>query len=319
MNKKNLIGAIDIGTNTQRLLIWDIQKNKEYNRYLKTTRLGIDLIKSDFISDNVLKKNIVELKKILNICLADSIEQIYIFGTATLRKAKNANEFITEFYNETKYKIRILSGVEEAQFSFIGIINSIKIPEKINEISSIDIGGGSTEITVARRHSAGENVFEISNKKSIELGCLHLTKRFITAAPTDKTEYRNLNNYILNFVQKKLKYFNISQVLIGACGTVTALVTVKENMTEYNPEYIHNKLITLTEINAIESKLMKMNIAEREYYAGLKDQRGDVIIAGIAILKNIMKYFDISEITVSEYGILLGVIKSAADGKIKNW
>ncbi|HOK39570.1 MAG TPA: hypothetical protein PLD27_00825 [bacterium] len=315
----HLIAAIDIGTNTIRLLIWDREKEKEFFRTIKTTRLGGELVNNNkIISRKTIEINLIELKKLLNICKEKNCNEIYIFGTAALRKAENSNEFISLVFKETKQKIKVLSGEEEAFFSFNGIIDSIIIPSEIKILSTIDIGGGSTEIITAEKIDSEKN-FKLIEKRSFELGCLHLTKKFISRAPTKNEEYNELDNYIKEYIEENFKNLKIGNFLIGASGTFSALVTVKKEMTDYQPELIHQEKLDYKEILEIEERLKKLNIEEREKYGGLKDNRGDIIIAGISIIKNILKFFKINQITISEYGILRGIIKSVIKKEIKNW
>jgi len=224
-----LRASIDIGTNSCRLLIAEVQKNneiisfkKEIYKDLEIVKLGEDVNKNKFLKE----------------------EAIICFATSATRDSTNRDYFIKKVYDETKIKINCISGDKEAYINFKGVISSFNRDFKDN-ILVFDIGGGSTEFTLG-------NMQGIEKKISLNIGSVRITEKFF------------LNNKIYNYSEenrvkakewvkenlKELEDFKREDfTLIGVAGTTTTQVSVKEKMEVYDSEKIHLSNLTSDEIN----------------------------------------------------------------------
>ena len=312
-----LRASIDIGTNSCRLLIAEVQKDneiinfkKEIYQDLEIVKLGEDVNKNKFLKEKAIERTLKCLKKYREIIDKYSIEEknIICFATSATRDANNRDYFIKKVYDETKIKINCISGEEEAYINFKGVISSFDKNFKEN-ILVFDIGGGSTEFTLG-------NIDGIKKKISLNIGSVRITEKFF------------LDNVIYNYCEenrikakewikenlKELEDFKKEDfTLIGVAGTTTTQVSVREKMEIYDSEKIHLSSLTSKEINDNLDLFIK-NINKQEI-KGLDPKRKDVIIGGTIILKEILEYFEKDFVIVSENDNLMGAILEGVENK----
>ncbi|PIM92032.1 3-dehydroquinate synthase [Fusobacterium animalis] len=316
--KNNFLRAsIDIGTNSCRLLIAEVQKDneiisfkKEIYKDLEIVKLGEDVNKNKFLKEKAIERTLKCLKKYRKIIDKYSIEEknIICFATSATRDSSNRDYFIKKVYDETKIKINCITGDKEAYINFKGVISSFDKDFKEN-ILVFDIGGGSTEFTLG-------NMQGIEKKISLNIGSVRITEKFF------------LNNEICNYseenrikakewVKENLKeledFKKVNFTLIGVAGTTTTQVSVREKMKVYDSEKIHLSNLTSKEINDNLSLFIKK--INNEEIKGLDSKRKDVIIGGTIILKEILEYFEKDFIIVSENDNLMGAILEGVENK----
>lgn len=316
--KNNFLRAsIDIGTNSCRLLIAEVEKDnenitfkKEIYKDLEIVKLGEDVNKNKFLKEEAIERTLRCLKKYKEIIDKYSIEEknIICFATSATRDANNRDYFIKKVYVETKIKINCISGDEEAYINFKGVVSSFDKNFKEN-ILVFDIGGGSTEFTLG-------NINGIKKEISLNIGSVRITEKFF------------LDNVIYNYCEenrikakewikenlKELEDFKKEDfTLIGVAGTTTTQVSVREKMEIYDSEKIHLSSLTSKEINDNLDLFIK-NINKQEI-KGLDTKRKDVIIGGTIILKEILEYFEKDFIIVSENDNLMGAILEGVENK----
>jgi len=183
--------SIDIGTNSCRLLIAEIEKDnenitfkKEIYKDLEIVKLGEDVNKNKFLKEEAIERTLKCLKKYREIIDNYSIEDknIICFATSATRDSTNRDYFIKKVFDETKIKINCISGDKEAYINFKGVISSFDKDFKEN-ILVFDIGGGSTEFTLG-------NIQGIEKKISLNIGSVRITEKFF------------LNNKIYNYSEE---------------------------------------------------------------------------------------------------------------------
>lgn len=312
-----LRASIDIGTNSCRLLIAEVQKDneiinfkKEIYKDLEIVKLGEDVNKNKFLKEEAIERTIKCLKKYREIIDKYSIEEknIICFATSATRDANNRDYFIKKVYDETKIKINCISGEEEAYINFKGVISSFDKNFKEN-ILVFDIGGGSTEFTLG-------NINGIKKKISLNIGSVRITENFFL----DNGIYNyceenreKAKEWVKNNLQKLEDFKNENFTLIGVAGTTTTQVSVREKMEVYDSEKIHLSNLTSKEINDNLNLFIK-NINKQEI-KGLDPKRKDVIIGGTIILKEILEYFKKDFVIVSENDNLMGAILEGVENK----
>ena len=312
-----LRASIDIGTNSCRLLIAEVQKDneiinfkKEIYKDLEIVKLGEDVNKNKFLKEEAIERTLKCLKKYREIIDKYSIEEknIICFATSATRDANNRDYFIKKVYDETKIKINCISGEEEAYINFKGVISSFDKNFKEN-ILVFDIGGGSTEFTLG-------NINGIKKKISLNIGSVRITEKFFL----DNGIYNyceenreKAKEWVKNNLQKLEDFKNENFTLIGVAGTTTTQVSVREKMEVYDSEKIHLSCLTSKEINDNLNLFIK-NINKQEI-KGLDPKRKDVIIGGTIILKEILEYFKKDFVIVSENDNLMGAILEGVENK----
>jgi len=296
------IGAIDIGTNSMRLLIAEYKDGIIENRkkYINTTRIGQGVDKHGYITDEAIERNIKALAEFSNICNEESCERIYCMGTSALRDSKNKDVFVKLAKDKAGIDVDIITGEKESNLGFRGVLEGL---EKAEDILVIDIGGGSTEFIIGNKDG-------IRFSKSENVGALRMTEKFLHQEPINKDEFKCMSKFIYEEVKNTLEYIKSDGVkkLVGIGGTITSLSAINQELEVYSMEKIHNSKITLSEIELILQNLKKMTLNDKKSLKGLQPKRADIITAGVEILYTIMKNLEIKEIIVSEYDNLEGLI-----------
>lgn len=303
--KTRILAGIDIGTNTFRLLIAEVSKNRLIPICSKRiiTRLGEGVSMNNMLRPEAIKRSIDALKEFRKIIDAHNTEATLAIATSVLREAKNRNLFLSEAMLETGIEIKTASKSEEAAFSSSGMMMDMEVPESA---LLIDIGGGSTEFTLINK---GQQIFF----ESLNLGAVYLHDMYIKNDPPSDEEISMMEKEIsiqLGTIAVSInQHISGETSLIGTAGTITALSAMAQNLCEFQHERIHNSNISLQDVIYIYSKISKATIKERlGLYPVLESSRADIILPGTAILLNIMTLFGFNHITVSNYGLREGII-----------
>lgn len=296
------IGTIDIGTNSMRLLIADYNNGKIENRkkYVNTTRIGQGVDKEGYISEEALQRNINALEEFANICKVEECQAIYCMGTSALRDSKNGNVFVNRAKQKTNINVEIISGNEESNLGFMGVLEGLDTDE---QILVIDIGGGSTEFIVG-------DIEGIKFAKSENVGALRMTEKFLAKDPIDTNEFSNMSKFIYSEIKDTIDYIKSKQIkkIVGIGGTITSLSAMNQELEVYSMEKIHNSEVSIKNIKDILQNLKQMTLNDKKTLKGLQPKRADIITAGVEILNIIMENLEIEKIIVSEYDNLEGLM-----------
>jgi exopolyphosphatase/guanosine-5'-triphosphate,3'-diphosphate pyrophosphatase len=295
--------SIDIGTNTVILLIarYESSSNKIIpikNEY-RIPRIGKGLTHGD----KLLNEKILLLKKILTHFkkLADDYdcEKIFIAATQSFRTAINSREVIQSIKDELNLEIEIISGEDEAEFSFIGSIM------ELNSNSTalvIDIGGGSTEIFIGQKE-------KLLFRNSFKFGVVSLQEKFALSAQNiiSKDSLMKINDYLANELNELKHIPRAPYITIAVAGTATTLASIKLGISTFKESNIDGIKITITELNSIVEKLSVLSYFEvLQKFGKIVEGREDLILIGSLILLNICKLLEIDEIIVSTKGLRYG-------------
>ena len=296
------IGAIDIGTNSMRLLVCDFINDELLNRkkFINTTRIGKGVDEYGFISQEAIRRNIDALKEFYKLSKSEGCDYIYCIGTSALRDSKNGDDFVRIAKEEIGIDIEIISGEEESNLGFLGVL---KGANENDDILVIDIGGGSTEFILG-------NMDGIKFSKSENVGALRMTEKFLTTDIVDNYEFDMMSEFIENEIRETLESLKEKHInkLVGIGGTITSLSAINQELEVYSMEKIHNSVVTIDDIENILQNLKKMTLNDKKSLKGLQSKRADIITAGVKILHIIMKKLELREIIVSEYDNLEGLI-----------
>ena len=298
------IGAIDIGTNSMRLLTTDLIDNKLTNRkkYVNTTRIGQGVDENGFITEEAMERNINALKEYHDKCLDYGCEKIYCMGTSALRDSKNRSEFIKRAKEESGIDVNVVDGEIEAKLGFSGVTNGI---DKEGDILVIDIGGGSTEFIFGNKEGIERNV-------SINIGALRLTEKYLSEGYSDSA-FSDMREFINEQIKDIVSYLNEKEIecVCGIGGTITSLSAVNQNLEIYSMEKVHGSVITREEVQKMMDKFVSCSDEERKHINGLQPKRADIIAAGTEILICIMDNLSKKDVVVSEYDNLEGIAYSS--------
>jgi exopolyphosphatase/guanosine-5'-triphosphate,3'-diphosphate pyrophosphatase len=321
------LAAIDIGTNSTRLLISGCKKKSgstykltTFAREMEITRIGKNLDKTGLISKHSAEETMEVLSSYLKKIKGEGVENFRVVGTSALRKAKNTTWFKKLINEKLGINVEVITGIEEARLSFYGALRDMdinKLSKKLGILSHqtdlknilvIDIGGGSTEFIL------GSHEDKIILVQSIDLGCVNLTERFIknSAGKPGNQELTKLNAFIstrLIDLVNKIKKLGFS-ILIGLAGTISTLAAVDLELIVYSKNKIHHHILSEQKVRRIYGIFCSVSLEERKKIAGLDPKRADIIISGTAILLQIMNMLDVEKLLVSEDDILDGIVYS---------
>jgi len=295
------VAAVDLGTNSTRLLVADVEADRldEVLRLLTITRLGERV-------DERRRLLPVPIARVRNV-LADYRRELeglgatrtLAIGTSAIRDAENGEAFLGEIEWSYGFETRLLDGRQEAAMMLRGVTAGRQSP--LEETLIVDIGGGSTELVVSANGAPAEAV-------SIDVGCVRVTERFLASDPPAKEELAAAAAYVRSVVPVRP-----ARAAIGVAGTVTTLATLDLNLAEYDPQRTHGHRIPLQTVERELERLATMPLAERLGVPGLEPGRAPVIVAGLVVLREIMDAYGIDEIEASERDILHGAALAAAE------
>ncbi len=292
------IAAVDIGTNSCRLLIADI-KGKSITPILatlRTTRIGEGVEESGLLGEVPMERTIAALQEYLDLIKEYEVAHLRVVATSAVREAANAAFFVVRVREMTGITVDVISGVEEARLNYIGACDAVG--SKGTGVV-LDVGGGSTEFTYPIQKSVQESGVSALSCCSIPLGAVRLTEQ-----PRLLSEIIGPMKDVLDKI-KRLPHLN----LVGVGGTITTLAAIDQVMQIYEPERIQGYLLSRKAVERIMFSLAVKNSEERKRVSGLLPERADIIIAGTTILWSVLAYLNVPEITVSEADILYGIIQ----------
>jgi exopolyphosphatase/guanosine-5'-triphosphate,3'-diphosphate pyrophosphatase len=296
--------AIDIGSNSVRSLVADItggEKIHPVGRDLEITRLSENMERSGAITPAAAERTIRALEKQFSTGKRMNAQRFVVFGTYALRRASNLLAFLEKARLATGHEVLVLDGDQEAAWIYRGVPLALGAPSK--KASIVDIGGGSTELIIA-----GEGTTPLL--KSLDLGCVLLTERFIVSDPPQNAEMESLRSFVVDKLQRNLGETPLrGKGLIGAGGTITTAAVLLMGLKRYKPDTIHGCVLGLSKIIKITDLLAGISLKQRKKLPGL-EERADIIIAGLIILQEVMKLIRSTEIMVSDQGILYGAVMS---------
>lgn len=297
--------AIDIGTNSTRLLVADTGLNsyKTLARKAKVTRLGQGVNETGRIDPEAIDRTVKTLmiyKGIID-SYGPSVP-INIASTSAARDADNVNDFVQTAKKETGLKINVISAEEEATNAFLGATYHL---ESDKNYLVMDIGGGSTELICGRN----KKVTEFYSKN---IGCVRLFEMFVKNNPPTKDEINKIRTHIIKIyleaIESLMKHAPFK--LIGTAGTVTSLSAISQGLKVYDVEKVHHSVLTTEKTKEISEKLINMTVEERSKIPTMEPGREDVIVAGTIIFVTLVEMLGKEEVLVSETDILDGLLLS---------
>jgi exopolyphosphatase / guanosine-5'-triphosphate,3'-diphosphate pyrophosphatase len=295
------VAAVDLGTNSTRLLVADVEHGRleEVARLLTITRLGEGV-------DERRRLLPVPIARVRN-TLADYRRELedlgatrtLAIGTSAIRDADNGEAFLGEIEWSYGFETRLLDGHEEAAMMLRGVAAGRDAP--LEDTLLVDIGGGSTELVVSENSGPPEAT-------SIDVGCVRVTERFLASDPPTPEELAAAAAYI-----RKILPVRPARAAIGVAGTVTTLATLDLGLDEYDPNRTHGHRIPRDAVARELDRLAAMTLEERLRVPGIEPGRAPVIVAGLVILLEILDAYGLHEIEVSERDILHGAALAAAE------
>ena len=291
------VAAVDLGTNSTRLLVADVTDGKvdELVRETVITRLGEGVDERR----RLLPEPIARVRNCLvgfRLCAEElGAERTLAIATSAIRDAENGEAFLGEVEWSYGFETRLLSGEDEAALTVRGVSAGRKLePGTL----VLDVGGGSTELTAPE--------FRVS----LDVGSVRLTERFLASDPPTSEELTECRAAVRSLLEERARGVDVRKA-IGVAGTITTIAALE--LGEYDRDRVHGYRISVVAVERQLDHLASAPLAKRRELPGLEPARAPVIVAGVAIVAEVLRFFGLEELEVSEHDILTGAALAAAE------
>ena len=295
------VSAIDIGTNSTRLLVADAGGGalREVERLLEITRLGDRVDADGELAEASMQR--------VETCVARYAGRARELGASTplavatsaVRDAANGAEFMRRLERRCGVRTRVLTGEQEARLTLRGVVSA---RPRSGAVVVCDIGGGSTELIAGQDGRVGFTV-------SLNMGCVRMSERHLHSDPPTAEEIAALRREVAEILPGDVP----AGSLIGVAGTITTMATIDLGLDEEIPERVDGHELSADAVTVQLGRLAALPLEERRRVRGLMPERASTIVAGTAILAELMRHLGAERLTVSERDILHGAALEAAD------
>jgi exopolyphosphatase/guanosine-5'-triphosphate,3'-diphosphate pyrophosphatase len=319
------VAALDIGTNTVLLLIADVDSEKFHlvRDDHAIARLGEGVDRTHRISEAAYERFIAIFREHQKTIAEFKCDCIIACATSAMRDAENRDEIIQRTKRDSGIEIEILSGEVEARLTYRGAVmgmTTLQTPPSVGggDIAVVDIGGGSTEISVGTG-----DLFETG--VSLDIGAVRLTERYfaINPIPTEAIgEARQIIRAALNHPPTHGRSYvapsysaslhRRESSLIAVAGTPTTLAAMHQNMKAFDAAKVHGYVLQRDDIEHMMEILFHLDTATLlTRFPAVNKSRADILPAGTLILTEVMDFLGATQCTVSTQGLRYGIAMSA--------
>jgi exopolyphosphatase/guanosine-5'-triphosphate,3'-diphosphate pyrophosphatase len=294
------VAAVDIGTNSVRLLITD-ERGAELERTMRMTRLGQGVDVTGSLRADAIQRTVAVLSEYRASSVRYGVSRVRAVATSAARDADNSRSFFDAAEHALGVRPELLSGEEEARLSFRGA--TAGLPAEEGPFLVVDIGGGSTEFVLGE--SGPEQLI------SVQMGCVRMAERHFKADPPAREEVEACLSDVRGLLAPVRAAIDVPRArrMLGLAGTVTALAALELGLDRYDATRTHHSVLTRAQVEASFALLCASSLEARRKLLA-EPQRAETIVGGAAVLVGILREFSIPELLVSEHDILDGLAAS---------
>ncbi|TWT06196.1 exopolyphosphatase [Planomicrobium sp. CPCC 101079] len=306
---------VDIGSNTIRLVIYTRDKSgrlAETENVKTVARLRNYLSASGKMRSEGIDVLIHTLQSFQEVTRHHNLKEVKCVATAAVRQATNQEEILEKVKEKTDFSIRILSEYEEAHYGYLAVVNSMSFENGL----SVDIGGGSTELTFFQNR-------KLIYFYSFPFGALSLKEQFIKSNTPTSAELKTLRSFLKAQFQTLPWIQNKKLPLIGIGGSARNMAQIHQEYIEYPLAGIHQYTMKEKDVQMVKNMLLSMNFSEVQKVEGLSKDRADIIIPAIEVFAHLMRCIGTDTFALSRKGLRDGVFyeeltKNYEDGLFPN-
>jgi exopolyphosphatase/guanosine-5'-triphosphate,3'-diphosphate pyrophosphatase len=299
------VGFIDIGTNSVRLLVVRLHRNRAYtvvHQIKETVRLGEDAFRHQHLRTDAMERAITVLRQFAMLARAAGASEIVAVATAATREAENRHVFLDRLREEAELDVHVISGLEEARLIYAGVSSGLHLGRQ--KALFIDIGGGSTEVSVG-------NETEQQYLTSLALGAIRLSDEFLShqSGTVSTRTYEHVRAFVRSEAGQELRELKRLKpnIAVGSSGTIENLADVASYLM-YGEGGRADEGLSLAGLQKTISYLRSLTLEERRKVPGLNPGRADIIIGGAAVLEVLMEDTGARELQVSNRGLREGLL-----------
>jgi exopolyphosphatase/guanosine-5'-triphosphate,3'-diphosphate pyrophosphatase len=301
------IAAIDVGSNSVRQIVADVLPDGTItvvDEMKAAPRLGTGLEATGQLDEAAMTRAVDALRNMAMLAKKLDADRIVSVATSAVREAANAAAFVARVKSQTGLTLRILTGDDEARLSYRSAVAHFELGESRTAV--VDLGGGSLELALS---------FDgiVDRLMSLPLGAVRLTERFLADGGGEK-KVRALRKHVRKVIRDNVPVRPWRGArLIGAGGTFTNLagiVLARQGMD--SARSVQGAVVSRNDVEHVLDTLASMSMDERRKVPGLNEGRADIIVAGLAVIAELVARLDVRELAVSRYGIREGILLEAA-------
>ena len=296
------IAAIDVGSNSVHMIVCRIRPDLSFeviDREKDMIRLGAGSLGGRPLPEPTVAVAMQTLSKFKRLAESHGVDEIVVAATSAVREAENGDAFIAAARREVGLRVRVISGTEEARLIHLAAAYATGVGRRASVV--IDIGGGSTEITLG-------TAARVEFGRSFKLGTLRLTERFGTTDPLSESDQRRIVRHIrreAGGVLRQIASRGVERV-IGTSGTIQSLGALA--VGRRGSDDLRNVRVPVEAITRLRRRLTSMTLAERVKLPGLDPRRADLAAIGAILLDTLLDRVGATELTLSDFALREGLV-----------
>jgi exopolyphosphatase / guanosine-5'-triphosphate,3'-diphosphate pyrophosphatase len=299
------IAAIDIGTNSVHMIVVRVRPDLSFeviDREKAMVRLGAGGLDGKELTSEAMGAALQALSKFKRLAESHTVDKILAAATSATREARNGGEFLARIEAETGIRPKVITGAEEARLIHLAAVYGVDVGSARAVV--IDIGGGSTEITLGTGTS-------VQAAKSFKIGVIRLTERFVKSDPLSGRDEQKLTKHILSEIDRHCEQITNTGFdrVIGTSGTILSIGTVATAMSDGGiPSELRNLRVGAKQIRRLRKEVVALSLAQRLNIPGLDPRRADLVVAGGVLLDTILRRLGAEDITLCDLALREGLV-----------
>jgi exopolyphosphatase / guanosine-5'-triphosphate,3'-diphosphate pyrophosphatase len=301
------VAAVDLGTNSTRLLVADVVDGRieDVARETRVTRLGEGVDKRG----RLLPVPVTRVRNVLTdyrrTLESLGAKRTLAIATSAIRDAENGEAFLGEVEWSYGFTTQLLSGHDEALMMFRGVTSERALG---HGTVILDVGGGSTELVAGEPDG-------VRWHDSLDIGSVRLTERFLHSDPPTQEELETCATAVRELLAERVpdEIRSGTRSAVGVAGTITSLAALALGLEEYDRDRVHGFELTAGALDEQLGRLAALPVEERRRLRPLDPERAPVIVGGAVIAREALAFFQLDILEISERDILDGAALAAVE------
>ncbi len=307
-------GAIDIGSNSIRLLVGELSEGDCWTATLDTVaragepcRLGRGLHETGMVAEELVERAAHLTAEFVRRARSLGAVHVIAAATAALRSARNGETVAARLGERAGLPVRILSGDDEARLMYRAVVLGLGQRARQSQCVVFDLGGGSTEVVSGVGHQPGR-------WNSLPFGAVSLTERWLPGDPPSEETIQSARAHIAEVVMHGCALMpERTTLLAGVGGTVTVLASIERDLADYDPALLEGLWIDQSRAREIIRRLVTASHVQRRELPIMGEGRADIIGAGALVVEALIDRFQAPGLVCSTQGLRYALVRLAAE------